>query len=60
MAPKPNKNILEEEKAVVFGHSVVFGLEFSIKERKDKPLTMYWLPKTHKTIKGKFIHVLDT
>ena len=37
MAPKPNKNTLEEEKSVVFGHSVVFDLEFSIKERQDNP-----------------------
>ena len=42
--------ISEEEKSVVNSHCNHLALIFSVfvKERQDRPPTMYWLPKLHK------------
>ena len=48
----------EEVKSVVNGHCNHLALKFSVcvKERQDRPPTMYWLPKLHKRpYKARFI-----
>ena len=55
---KAYKVTSEEKKSVVNGHCNHLALKFSVcvKERQDRLLTMYWLPKLHnRPYKARFI-----